>query len=241
MKFISSSILLFALFFVNGASVTALPAGTEEQSIAPRQNVGSVITVGNRNYRLIEQLTNEIGASTFRAQEDITNGGPFFAKRPTTSGTAPPAFSTEVANTQSASTVLGTNIFVSSGTSLNFFWMITSPAPGGEIQFRWISDRTRFATRTACDADMVAARTVIVSQNQRLANDARTGFVHGDNHPGNWFVPTTGNIQTAVPIDFGIVVRPPPPAANIVTLVQTQYAYNADTWQALREVYGICR
>ncbi|KAF9449364.1 hypothetical protein P691DRAFT_759144 [Macrolepiota fuliginosa MF-IS2] len=237
MKLISPSILLFALYFINGASVAALPVGTEEQSIASRQNVGSTITVGGRQYRLISEISGESGALTFEAQA-VAGGGRFFAKRPTRN--PPPAdFTAEISNTQHASTVLGTGIFVSSGTDLGFSWMITAPAPGGEIWLRWERNRAAFATRAACEADMTTARTVIVNQNQRLANDPRTRFVHGDNHPGNWFVPATGTIHTAVPIDFGLV-RPPPPTTNIANLIRDQYIYRADMWSFFSQ-NGFCR
>ncbi|KAF9449363.1 hypothetical protein P691DRAFT_759143 [Macrolepiota fuliginosa MF-IS2] len=236
MKFISPSILLFSLYFVNGASVAALPAGTEERSIAPRQDVNSTITVGGKQYKLVDEFSGESGAKTFKAQA-VVGGGTYYAKRPTRNP-PPTDFTTEVTNTQKASEVLGTNTFVSSGTDKGYFWMITAPAPGGEIYLRWAGNKTKFATKASCEADMMTARGVVVSQNEKLAINPLTHFVHGDNHPGNWFVATTGTINTAVPIDFGIV-RPPPPTTNIEELVQAQYVYNANMWNLFSQG-GFC-
>ncbi|KAF9449338.1 hypothetical protein P691DRAFT_759114 [Macrolepiota fuliginosa MF-IS2] len=237
MKFISSSILFFALYLVNGASVAAFPVGADKRGIARRDGVGSTITVGGKQYTLVDDVSGDGGAETFKAQA-VIGGGIFYAKRPTEE-TLPGDFTAEVTNTQKASQVLGTNIFVSSGTYNSEAWMITAPAPGGEITQRWEADKVKFATRAACEADMATARSVIMGQNQKLATNPLTDFVHGDNHPGNWFVPTTGTIQTAVPIDFGKVL-PPPPITNIKQLVSTQYTYSDSTWQLFSHDLGIC-
>ncbi|KAJ3571628.1 hypothetical protein NP233_g3628 [Leucocoprinus birnbaumii] len=158
-----------------------------------------------------------------------------YAKRPKRKGDAPSGFTTEISNTKKASDALHSGLFIAEGEFGDYHWLITGAMPGGEIMGRWFSDQTKFATKKACEDDMADAVKAIKAQQEKLAS-ADVG-VHADSHPGNWFVPQTGKITTALPIDFGLVQ---PASTNIDQLLANQYKYPQDTWNALKEC-GICK
>ncbi|KAJ3576084.1 hypothetical protein NP233_g644 [Leucocoprinus birnbaumii] len=187
------------------------------------------ITVGGQEFQLGDSVSGNGGEETFKA-----NGGQAFAKRPKRTGNAPPFFTTEIANTRAASDALQSGLFVTEGEFGGFQWLITAAMPGAEIMARWFNDPTKFATKKACLDDMTDAVRAIKVQQEKLAS-AGVG-VHADSHPGNWFVPLSGKITTALPIDFGIVS---PATTNIDQLLANQYKYPQDTFDALKGC-GIC-
>ncbi|KAF5352490.1 hypothetical protein D9756_006076 [Leucocoprinus leucothites] len=199
-------------------------------TINSRTVTGQTITVGGKQYKLGEAVSGNGGEETF-----MVDGGKAFAKRPKKKGNAPPAFTTEVSNTKKASDALHSGLFVAEGTFGEYHWLITGAMPGGEIMGRWFQDKAKFATKKACEDDMADARKAIKEQQEKLAH-AGVG-VHADSHPGNWFVPQTGKITTALPIDFGIVM---PASTNIDKLLTDQYKYPQDTWNALKDC-DICK
>ncbi|KAJ3563571.1 hypothetical protein NP233_g8855 [Leucocoprinus birnbaumii] len=201
-----------------------------KRSLSARTTTGQTITVGGKTYKLGETVSGNGGEETFAVE-----GGHAFAKRPKRKGNPPPGFTTEIENTKKATQALHSGLYIADGTFGEYHWLITGAMPGGEIMARWFQNQAQFATKKACEDDMAAAKRAIKTQQEKL-KQAGVG-VHADSHPGNWFVPLSGTITTALPIDFGIVA---PASTDIDKLLTDQYKYPQDTWNTLKDC-GICK